>query len=144
MRDYRKLKVWVKAHWLVLDVYRITQGFPRREWYGLTSQMRDAARGIPANIAEGSGRNPPREYARFVDMACGSANELSYYVILARDLGYISEDLAVQLERRVAEIARMAVSLRRVIRASAPSRQKRPAGKPTGRSAKRPATPRSD
>ena len=143
MRDYRKLEVWAKGHRLVRDIYRITQGFPRREWYGLTSQMRDAARGIPANIAEGAGRLSARDYARFVDMSCGSANELSYHIFLARDLGYLGAEPAADLEQRVAEIGRMAVSLRRVIRASVPPKQKRPAGKPTDRSAKRP-NPRSD
>jgi four helix bundle protein len=87
MRDFRKLMVWQKAHQLTLGIYELTANFPRDEVYGLTSQVRRAAASIPANVAEGCGRDGDTELARFLRIAMGSANELEYHLILARDLG---------------------------------------------------------
>ena len=87
-RDFRDLVVWQKAHQLVLDVYRISQGFPRAEVYGLTAQMRRAAVSIPANIAEGFRKRGKADKARFFNTAEGSLEEVHYYLILASDLGY--------------------------------------------------------
>ena len=89
MGDYRKLQVWERSHRLALDVYHATKSFPREELFGLTSQLRRAAASIPANIAEGCGRNGDAELARFLDVAMGSANELDYHLLLARDLGLL-------------------------------------------------------
>ncbi len=76
MRDFRKLQVWQKSHQLALDIYRLTIDFPKSEQFGLTRQMRRAAVSIPANIAEGCGRETEREFQRFLHIAAGSANEL--------------------------------------------------------------------
>ncbi len=84
--DFKKLKVWGKAHELTLAVYMITRGFPREEVYGLSNQMRRAAASIGANIAEGCGRGSDAELKRFVQIARASANELEYHLLLARDL----------------------------------------------------------
>ena len=86
MRDFRELTVWQKAHRLTLAVYKSTTTFPREELYGLTSQIRRAAASVPANIAEGCGRNGKAELARFLQIAMGSACELEYHLLLARDL----------------------------------------------------------
>jgi four helix bundle protein len=86
MRDFRELAVWQKAHRLTLAVYKSTTTFPREELYGLTSQIRWAAASVPANIAEGWGRSGNAELARFLQMAIGSACELEYHLLLARDL----------------------------------------------------------
>ncbi|HLK31639.1 MAG TPA: four helix bundle protein [Terriglobales bacterium] len=86
MKDYKHPDVWTKAHELTLSVYQASFGFPRSEVYGLTSQMRRAAISICANIAEGSGRKSDSELARFLQIARGSASELDYHVLLARDL----------------------------------------------------------
>ena len=72
MADFRQLKVWQKAHEVTLDVYRVTQQFPKSELYGLTSQMRRAAISIGSNIAEGRGRDGDGEFRRFIQIACGS------------------------------------------------------------------------
>jgi four helix bundle protein len=88
MHDYRQLDVWRRSHALVLAVYRMTARFPRREMYGLISQMRRSAASIPTNLAEGSGRRSSREFARFVDIAIGSSTELEYQLRLSTDLGY--------------------------------------------------------
>jgi four helix bundle protein len=88
---FTQLEVWKKAHQNVLDVYRLTQGFPADERFLMVSQMRRAAISIPANIAEGYGRRAPRDKARCYTISQGSAEELAYLVILARDLGYAKE-----------------------------------------------------
>jgi four helix bundle protein len=86
MRDYRDLQVWTKAHRLALACYKGTQCFPFEERFGLTSQIRRAAASIPANLAEGCGRRSDGEMARYVQIAMGSGAELSYHLLLARDL----------------------------------------------------------
>jgi four helix bundle protein len=86
VKDFRELKVWQKAHQLTLAVYRMTAHFPREELYGLTSQLRWCSSSIPANIAEGCGRNGDAEFARFCSIAMGSASELEYHLLLAKDL----------------------------------------------------------
>lgn len=84
MKDFKKLIVWKKAHEMTLNIYRTTKSFPKDEVYGLTSQLRRAASSIPANIAEGCGRNSDAELARFLQIAAGSASEVEYHLLLAR------------------------------------------------------------
>ena len=88
MQNFRNLEVWNKAHGLVLEVYRVTDGFPRTEVFGLTSQLRRAAASIAANLAEGYGRTQ-LEFAGFIQIAFGSASEVEYHLLLARDLGFL-------------------------------------------------------
>ena len=107
MQDFRELHVWQKAHNLVLGVYRSTKDFPLDERYGLTSQLRRGAASIPANIAEGCGRRGGRELRRFLDIASGSASELEYHLLLARDLEYLPADQYVTLNNATCEIKRM-------------------------------------
>jgi four helix bundle protein len=91
MKDYRELKVWHAAHALTLKSYRLTRSFPREELYGLTSQIRRCAASVAANIAEGCGRMGNAELNRFLQIASGSASELEYHYLLARDLGMVTE-----------------------------------------------------
>lgn len=110
MKDFRDLKVWQAAHELTLDVYRATNALPPEERYGLLPQLRRAAVSIPANIAEGCGRRGDRDFARFLQIAMGSASELEYLLLLSHDLGWLAEeedhrDLAgktVQVKRMLA------------------------------------------
>lgn len=88
MRNYRDLQVWKKAHDLTLELYRVSQRFPREEMYGITGQLRRATVSIGANLAEGCGRRTSTELARFVRIAMGSASELDYHPLLSRDLGF--------------------------------------------------------
>lgn len=111
MGDFRRLAVWRKSHALALAVYRITEGFPPHEVYSLTSQIRRAATSVPANIAEGCGRNGDRELARFLTVAIGSANELDYHLLLAKDLTFIDESAHAQLAAQVGEVKRMLAGL---------------------------------
>jgi len=91
VKDFRKQKVWQKAHDLALEVYRVTEAFPKREVFGLTSQIRRAGVSIPANIAEGCGQDTDADFARFLQIAMGSASELEYHLLLAHDLGFVSD-----------------------------------------------------
>ena len=115
MGDYRKLKVWRKAHELALFTYRATERMPRTEQYGLTSQMRRAAVSVPSNIAEGASRNGDRDMARFIGMAIGSVNELQYQFRFATDLGWISGDAQRHAEASTSEIRAMLDGLRRKV-----------------------------
>ncbi|MBC6936599.1 MAG: four helix bundle protein [Chloroflexi bacterium] len=111
MGDFKKLAVWEKAHRLTLAVYRASGSFPKDELYGLMSQIRRAAASIPTNIAEGSGRGGDRELVRFLHIALGSANELEYQLLLAKDLGYLDAGIYQELEHQTLEIQRMLAGL---------------------------------
>ncbi len=111
MQDFKELKVWEKAHALTLGIYRATNGFPRSEAFGLTAQLRRSCASIPANIAEGCGRRSRNEFAQFLQVAIGSANEVEYHLILAHDLGYLPIDRHHMFDRQVAEVRRMLVRL---------------------------------
>src|SRR5579859_4972751 len=111
MEDFKDLKVWVKAHQLTLRIYQTTRKFPRDEIYGLTSQTRRASASIGANIAEGCGRRSDPEMKRFVQIARGSASELEYHLLLARDLQFLAVGQFKDLEAKTLEIQRMLASL---------------------------------
>ena len=94
MRDYKKLQVWEKAHNLVLFVYKqVITAYPKSEQFDLASQTKRAACSITLNIVEGSGRNSEKDFTHFLDMALGSAKELEYSCLLARDLDYLNNDI---------------------------------------------------
>jgi len=96
---------------LTLAVYQITHAFPKEEMYGLTSQLRRASSSVGANIAEGCGRRWDGEMRRFVQIARGSANEVEYHLLLAKDLNFFSRDGHKDLEAKVLEVQRMLASL---------------------------------
>ena len=116
MKDFRQLKVWEKSHQLALAVYKATKEFPKEELYGLTSQIRRSSMSIPTNIAEGCGGNTDKEFARFLQIAMGSASETEYQLILARDLNFLPNDSYEQLHNEVEEVKRMLASLLKTIR----------------------------
>ncbi len=111
MKDFRQLQVWQKAHQLTLTVYPITATFPREELYGLTTQLRRSSSSVSANLAEGCGRNGDPEFARFCSIAMGSASELEYHLLLARDLKLIPSQDYQELARRATELKRMLTAL---------------------------------
>lgn len=110
MQNFRKLKVWEKGHALTLAVYRATVKFPREELYGLSSQIRRVSASIPANIAEGCGRGGKAELARYLQVAMGSASEVEYHLLPARDLGLLDVPQHNELESIVTEVKRMLTS----------------------------------
>jgi four helix bundle protein len=91
LKDFRDLKVWAKSHALAPEIYGATEKFPREELFGLTSQMRRCCVSIGANIAEGAGKRGNNEFQRFLQIAAGSASELDYHLLLARDLGFLPD-----------------------------------------------------
>ena len=91
VNKFEDLKVWEVGHRLTLEIYKITKLFPKDELYGLVSQLRRAASSVPANIVEGYYRNTTKELIKFMFNARGSAGEVTYFLILARDLEYINE-----------------------------------------------------
>ena len=107
MRTFHDLRVWHKSHLLTLDVYGVTGAFPKAELYGLTSQLRRAASSIPANIAEGCGRNTQRDFVRFLHIAAGSASELEYHLLLAHELNLLDSSAYLRLVEEVNEVKRM-------------------------------------
>ena len=111
MQNYKDLKVWEKSHQFTLSVYETTQSFPKEEIYSLTNQLRRAASSIPANIAEGCGKNSQLEFAHFLNIALGSSNETEYYLILTKDLKYITEEVYQDLFAKINEIKAMLIAL---------------------------------
>ena len=114
MGDFTKLAVWKKAHALTLAIYRETANWPKHELFGLISQSRRAAFSVPANIAEGCGKNSDAELARHTRNSLGSAAELSYYLILAHDLSYLQKPAHDDMQSGLSEVRRMLASLERV------------------------------
>jgi four helix bundle protein len=112
MRPFKELRVWRLAHELALLTYQETRDFPQSELYGLTSQMRRSAASIAANIAEGSARLDT-EFPRFLRIALGSAAELQYHTLLARDLGYLTDEQSDDLDVKIDEVKGMLVRLMR-------------------------------
>ena len=126
MRDFKKLRVWERSHQLTLVVYKATAAFPREELYGLTSQIRRSCAAIPTNIAEGCGRGTNNDLARFLQMALGSASELEYHLLLARDLSLLNGVDHERLAKEVREIKRMLTSFVKNLRAFSNPRNLKP------------------
>lgn len=118
MKDFRELKVWQKAHELTLAVYQVTASFPHEELYGLTRQMRRAGTSIAANLAEGCGRKGDAELSRFCSIALGSASELQYFLLLARDLQLLQRGDYDGLTEKTTEVKRMLTGLLQKLKAA--------------------------
>lgn len=107
MKDFKKQEIWRRSHQLTLEIYRATQQFPKEEIYGLTSQIRRAMSSIPTNIAEGCGRRTNAELANFLNIASGSASELEYEILLAKEIGYITQEQYEVWTKEIEEIRSM-------------------------------------
>lgn len=118
MQNYKDLKVWEKAHKFTLAVYDFTKSFPKEELYGLTNQLRRASSSIPANIAEGCGKNSKAELAHYLNIALGSANETGYFLILSKDLHYLPTETFPELFDRINQIKAMLISLINKVRSN--------------------------
>src|SRR5205807_9195543 len=119
MRNYKDLPVWADAHRLTLAVYKASQLFPKEERFGLTSQIRRASASVAANLAEGCGRRSDGEMARFVQIAMVSGAELSYHLLLARDLRLLGRASYSHLDSDLGEVMRMLSSLSQRLRSAA-------------------------
>ncbi len=111
--SFEKLIVWQKARKLAVVIYKTTREFPKDELFGMTSQMRRCSISIPSNIAEGSGRQNPKDKARFTEIAYSSALELLNQLIISIDLEYISEENYLKIRIEIEEITYMLDSLRK-------------------------------
>ena len=107
MENFKKLKVWQKAHELVLEVYKVTAKYPSEEKFTLVSQMRRSSISVAANIAEGSKRKTVKDRKHFHTMAETSLEELKYYFLLSYELKYISKDNGEKLTEQAREVGRM-------------------------------------
>ena len=116
MQDFRKLHVWQLSHELVLQLYDTTKKFPPAERFGLTAQLRRCAVSVPSNLAEGCGRSSRRDFARFIQIAFGSASELQYQLLLSRDLAYLDADTWKRYDGMVDEVKRMLFGLLDAVR----------------------------
>ena len=107
MKDFRSLKVWEKAHALILAIYKSTEQFPKQELYSRTNQVQRAAVSIPANIAEGCGKDSDAELQRYLLIAMGSSSELEYLLLLAHDLGYLHPNIYQSIQSDLVETRKM-------------------------------------
>lgn len=104
MRDYKKYDIWKLSHLLTLEIYKITENFPKEEVFGLTSQIRRASSSIGINIVEGCGRGSDEDFKKFLRNASGSAFEVEYILLLSKDLKYISDDKFLELSPKAEEL----------------------------------------
>ena len=116
LTSVEQLDVFHLAHGLVLQVYELTQSFPREEKFGLVAQMRRAAASIPANLIEGGARQSRAEYRQFVGVARGSTAEIGYHLLLGRDLGYLRQRDYELVRRDYDRVARMLTRLSQALR----------------------------
>jgi four helix bundle protein len=101
MRNFKELNVWKKSHQMAIEVYCITRAFPADERFGLVTQLRRSAASVPANIAEGCGRNGDRDFSRFLSIAAGSASETEYHILLAYDLHFMEKNVYLELDQQI-------------------------------------------
>jgi four helix bundle protein len=118
MQNYQELKVWQKAHKLVLDIYKITDGFPKTETFGLVSQIRRSGVSVAANLAEGCGKNKTPDIANYFQISLGSLHETEYYMLLSKDLQYITSQTFEEKNGNLKEIKAMLVSLIKTVRST--------------------------
>lgn len=112
IHNFKDLKVWQKAMVVVKEVYKQTTNFHSHETYGIVSQIQRAAVSIPANIAEGAGRNSNKEFLRFLDIANGSAFELETLLLLSADLRFLPKEAHVRLSEDIVDIQKMIYGLK--------------------------------
>lgn len=125
MQDFRDIKVWRRAHAIVLRIYALTAQFPSEERYGLVQQLKRAAVSVPTNIAEGAKRIFRRDYARFLNIAEGSLREVEYLVVLSADLELCDSADTADLLTEIERTSRMLASLRKAVQRADPSRGRR-------------------
>jgi len=107
VRNYRKIKAWQLADELALAIYKATKEFPKREVWGITSQMRRAAVSVPSNIVEGSMRRHKDEYLQFLYISASSLAELGYYIKFSKDIGYLEKKEFEELNAKYEETSRV-------------------------------------
>lgn len=107
MHNFKNIIAWQKAMSLVKDVYLLTEKFPKQEVYGLASQVNRAAISIPSNIAEGSGRNSNKDFLRFLEISISSSFELETQILLAKELGFITDENMITVLEKLTEVQKL-------------------------------------
>ncbi|MEL1255852.1 four helix bundle protein [Flavobacterium sp. DGU38] len=107
MHQFKELLIWKKSRLFCSKIYNVTANFPNEEKFGITNQLRRAAVSIPSNIAEGSSRNSNKDFARFLEIAIGSAYEVETQLLISSDLGFINEENIIELINLLEEITKM-------------------------------------
>lgn len=107
MQNYKKLVVWQKADALALEIYKITEKFPRSELFGITSQLRRAALSVPLNIVEGYSRKSKIELSRFIDIALGSLAETEYLLDFSERIDYVASDKISHIYSLIVEVSKL-------------------------------------
>jgi four helix bundle protein len=115
MHNLKELKIWNKAIDLFVDIYKATANFPTDERFGLTSQSRRAAVSIPSNIAEGAGRNSPKEFNNFLGIANGSSYELQTQLIISNRLSLLNNDILDDLLKQIDELQKMNYAFQKML-----------------------------
>ena len=113
---YENLQAWQLAHRHVLAIFRETERWPKREWYGLSSQLRRAAVSVVSNLVEGYSKPGKPEYRRYVNIAVGSFGESEYQLRLGHELGFVADDRNAELTEIQAELGRVLHGLSRSLR----------------------------
>lgn len=106
-KTFKELIVWQKSHKLVLEIYKTTKAYPKDEVYSLTSQLRRAGVSIAANISEGYKKKSKASKLNFLNISEGSLEEVKYYILLSKDLGYITEKEFINLDAMCDEVGRL-------------------------------------
>ncbi len=119
MRDFRKLDVWNRAIDFAVDVYRVTEGYPKREMYSLVDQIRRATVSVFSNIAEGCKKGTDKELVHYCYNAMGSAGEVEAQLIFSERVGYLSEDVVNKLTKEIDEIGKMLTGFVKFIKGNA-------------------------
>ncbi len=115
IRNFYDLEAWKKGHKLVLEIYKLTKGFPKEELFGIIAQLRKAASSITANIAEGFERYHFKDKIRFYYQARGSVAEVQNFLLLAKDLKYINFETCKNLGQKANEVRQIINGLIRSI-----------------------------
>jgi four helix bundle protein len=115
MHNFRELKIWNSGMNLVKHTYQITSAFPMEEKFGLSSQMNRSAVSIPSNIAEGSSRSSNKDFNRFLEIAIGSSFELETQLLLAKELGFVSNQKFAKTITQLNELQKMIVGFKKSI-----------------------------
>ena len=100
IKSFQDLKIWQEGHALTLEIFKLCKDFPKEEQFGLISQLKRSSSSVPANIAEGMGRNTKKEFLNFLYITRGSAQETIYHLILSKDLKYLDEIIFNNLSYR--------------------------------------------
>lgn len=116
MHNFRNLRIWHESIDLLEKIHAITITFPGEERFGLISQMRRSASSIPTNIAEGSSRDSQKEFKHFLSISLGSAYELFTHLEISAKMGYIDENLKLELMNSTTEIERKISSFRKQLK----------------------------